>query len=408
MKPKEIWGHGWHHTIGAVTVGCLLLAWGLVSKDSDFYLPDFFSSFAIITLVIFVLSGFIRSRDVRAGILILFVFVPALTILTLECYYKCRTVGAADLIVELPDDLLLRYKFRPGGRATGSVEPGAPPRFNNSRGLNDVEFAVPKPRGVFRIAVLGGSVQNDGDIPHDETAPKRLEALLNSVPILSVDGRTRYRKIEVINVSCDGYNTLQQVRLLEKAGLDYDPDLVVVLYSLTNPFLQNGSYRRFGNSFFLFSLVRIMELYAGKILHRPNTHDFDALHAGYQYELVVANSFERLRLLSLIRGFKVAVAVIPNIVTFENHPFVPLYQKVARTARGQGFDCIVMFDRFRQYPYTDFAKGSDITHPNSAGHKLMADILFDYVLSKPLRRAPMAAHVPSAKARKGLGKLSSP
>ena len=63
--------------------------------------------------------------------------------------------------------------------------------------------------------MLTGSIANDGSIPFEDRFFRRLETqLADAVP----DGR----KVEVINVSCEGYNTAQQVRLLEKVGLRYN------------------------------------------------------------------------------------------------------------------------------------------------------------------------------------------
>ena len=382
VKPPR-WHHSRSQTLGALLLACLLLAWGRLAKDPDFWLPDFFSGFILFTAAVFIVSGFLPSRAVRLFVLSLFVFIPPPAILALEIYYRYRDIHCVDSI-ESSEDPLLRYRYRPASQANGADAPGAAKRVNNSRGLNDAEYAIPKPKGVFRIIVLGDSVPNDGSLRHDETFPKRLEAALNADPMVAADGKTRYRRAEVINVSCEGYNSIQEVRLLEKAALDYAPDLVIVAYVLNDPFLQNGIYRRLGNSFFLFRMFNLWEYYLNGAFGNPSAFGIADLHHGYNYALVVTNSFERLKLLSILHHFKVAVAVLPVMISFDRHPFIPIYEKVAQTARDQGFDPIIMFERFRAYPLPTLSKKADIFHPNAAGHALMADILRDYILSHHL------------------------
>src|SRR5204862_4136075 len=65
------------------------------------------------------------------------------------------------------DRVLLHHRLRPN--FSGMIR-GA--RFTtNSRGLRDREFAVPKPAGVFRIAVLGDSFTEGSGLDDAETCP---------------------------------------------------------------------------------------------------------------------------------------------------------------------------------------------------------------------------------------------
>lgn len=96
---------------------------------------------------------------------------------------------------------------------------------SNSAGFRDVEHAVAKPSGVYRVVVLGDSIAAGLRVErYEDTFPAILEKLL----------RERGLNAEVINLAVSGYNTQQEVELFKEKGLRYRPDLVLVAYSLTD------------------------------------------------------------------------------------------------------------------------------------------------------------------------------
>src|SRR6266850_7591101 len=97
--------------------------------------------------------------------------------------------------------------------------PGATGHFNgteikvNSMGLRDREYAIPPPRGVGRILVLGDSMVFGIGLKPEQTLPGQLARMLSPV--------------EVINAGVFGYNMTQEISLLRDVGLRYKPDIVV-------------------------------------------------------------------------------------------------------------------------------------------------------------------------------------
>lgn len=89
----------------------------------------------------------------------------------------------------------------------------------NSYGMRDREYAVPKPEGVYRIAVLGASYEMGSGVAQDSVFEALLENMLNdSVP---------QQRIEVLNFSVGGYHLPQQVWVAEKKLPQFQPDLVL-------------------------------------------------------------------------------------------------------------------------------------------------------------------------------------
>ncbi|MEP7122574.1 MAG: hypothetical protein ABJE95_16750 [Byssovorax sp.] len=364
-RPPGVWRLGERAAITLFALVFGLEAWAWWCTDPDFYLPDPFRVVVLVVLAIVGLSGLIRWNRLRKGIRIL-AFVTVGAMLVSEARVRFREAGSGAERIERSDDVVLRYHYRPG--ATVRIGPSHDTPFVvNSLGLLDTEHAIPKPKDVFRIAVLTGSIANDGSIAFEDRFFRRLETqLAGAVP----DGR----KVEVINVSCEGYNTAQQVRLLEKVGLRYEPDLVIVAYMLTSAAIQNGAYRRIGNSFFLFRFLPLVAVAKTGSLCSM----FAPFHDSYTFDLIVRGSLERLDLLRQIHGFRVMLAVLPVVEEYGDPVCSRLYDKVLGVGRDIGFPTVRVADAFRGEPASFFAKPGergDVAHPNREGHRRIGDAI---------------------------------
>jgi hypothetical protein len=92
--------------------------------------------------------------------------------------------------------------------------------YHNSLGFRGDEFVMPKPDGMYRIVVLGGSTSYDIEVDDNEkTFVARLERML----------RDDYgiEEIEVINAGAGGYNSWENLINLEFRVLDISPDLII-------------------------------------------------------------------------------------------------------------------------------------------------------------------------------------
>jgi GDSL-like Lipase/Acylhydrolase family len=92
----------------------------------------------------------------------------------------------------------------------------------SSQGLNDREFTTEKPPGVFRIAVVGDSTSFGWKVGTDKGLAKVLERELNAL------GKRSY---EVINFSVPGYNTAQELEVIQAKVLPFRPDIVILVFT---------------------------------------------------------------------------------------------------------------------------------------------------------------------------------
>ncbi len=90
----------------------------------------------------------------------------------------------------------------------------------NSLGLRGAEVMQPKPPGVFRVIVTGGSTTfGFGASSDSATIPAYLEQILRQQTGL---------KVEVINAGVPGYDSAQELVQLELRLLQLQPDMVIV------------------------------------------------------------------------------------------------------------------------------------------------------------------------------------
>ena len=103
----------------------------------------------------------------------------------------------------------------------------------NGRGFRDGERTVPKPAGVFRIAVLGDSYVEAPQVAREDRLTEKLEKYLNE------HGGAYGRRVEVINFGVSGYGTMQELQTLREEVWEYQPDLVIVALLTGNDFQNN-------------------------------------------------------------------------------------------------------------------------------------------------------------------------
>lgn len=106
------------------------------------------------------------------------------------------------------------------------IKPGTETYYKtNSLGLRDGEYSFQKP-SIHRILCLGDSITEGAAFSNDKTYPKLIEKKLNS----ELSGK----HFEVINAGISDYGIEQECILLEKKGLRYNPNTVILGYYLND------------------------------------------------------------------------------------------------------------------------------------------------------------------------------
>ncbi len=98
----------------------------------------------------------------------------------------------------------------------------------NAFGMRDDATTQRKPRGTYRIVSLGESTTFGSKVAQNETYSARLESCL--------DERVTERDVEVLNIGTPGWSLVQSYVWLEREGVDFDADMVLVYHGY-NDFL---------------------------------------------------------------------------------------------------------------------------------------------------------------------------
>lgn len=101
-----------------------------------------------------------------------------------------------------------------------------------AQGFRSEVVAVPKPEGTFRILNLGDSVAFGWEVAQSETYGKLLEAQLNES-----GGNVR---VEVLNAGVPTWNMETERNFLLQKGLSYEPDLIILAFSILNDVYGTG------------------------------------------------------------------------------------------------------------------------------------------------------------------------
>jgi lysophospholipase L1-like esterase len=120
---------------------------------------------------------------------------------------------------------ILPYSMKPNSESTSLL--GIPVKIN-SNGLRDFEYSYNKPEDVFRILVLGDSIEYAYGEKMENGYTKILERRLNALE------NKKYKVIEVINTGHTSFGLPDTFNYLRLNGIKYSPDLLMVGLSSSN------------------------------------------------------------------------------------------------------------------------------------------------------------------------------
>ncbi len=148
---------------------------------------------------------------------------PEATRHVLECYTRPDDVNLEQVLWHIPcmPTPYLNYAPIPGR---------SPSLIINGRQMRDQrELALPRPPGVYRIFLSGGSVAFSLGAPNEDTTlALELERLLNE------RGGVGGRRVEVFCAAVPGYTSTHERIMIENRLSEWEPDLVVALTGIND------------------------------------------------------------------------------------------------------------------------------------------------------------------------------
>jgi hypothetical protein len=114
----------------------------------------------------------------------------------------------------------------------------------NGEGFRGPDYAVHKPPGTLRIAVLGDSFAEAQHVAFEDTFCQVAQRDLASQMPFAIGGdghpQRMFTNVEVMNFGCDGYGTTQELEILRHWVWKYSPDVVVLAFFNGNDVRNNS------------------------------------------------------------------------------------------------------------------------------------------------------------------------
>jgi hypothetical protein len=277
-------------------------------------------------------------------------------------------------------------------------------RLNHLR-FREGEFAMQKPPGIYRIAVLGDSFTFGQGISEEDRFSNRLEVALNDSD----------RAFEVLNFGRRGAETVDQIRMLEDTVFSVEPDFILLQWYVNDVEGEDKSMRPAARP-----LIPSGEL--GKWLHRNSVLYFmvneqwaalqidlgwTATYTDYMHTRfgdpdgldarAAASAFSKLIALCRERGVALGIVLFPHMrgIAMPTYPFDFLHERVLAQCRREGVDCLdlraVMAHASRRGPLDVNRFDS---HPNALANRIAAEEIlrrFGPVWKSSLSRQPASA-----------------
>lgn len=310
------------------------------------------------------------------------------------------------------------------------IVPASPPGttygkavHRNSLGLRDRDFAIPKPESTYRIVMLGDSFAWGVGLPVEQALPKLLEAELSA--------EHTGLETEVVNAAKPGYNTVEELLLLQELGMSYEPDMVILVYNLNDieflPQLAEGVYREeptpvveidpgeditqysrnAGLRGFVLKIerrslfVRFLVPRVGVVLRKAGLIDsvefswVEKIYQGFTDSnpgwLESKRAIREIAGLCRKEGCELLVAIYPLFADLENYQGRAAHETIARFCNDEGIPAVDLLPVFEHTRASSHWINFMDSHPNAAAHRAVAEALLPYVLERLRRRQPSAS-----------------
>ena len=292
----------------------------------------------------------------------------ALCVGSLELLFRLDFLGAsyheetARYLRETIPDTELNYRHRPG---FSTRYQGVSVSFNEL-GLRD-RPVPPKEPDELRVVILGDSVVFGWGVADQDTFGRQLEGIL----------RERLgRPVRTINTGVCSYNTVQQLRYLKREGMRLEPDAVLLLY-VENDVLPFIPVDREGSMMAVRGRPGALSnwLLGRSWAYRVGYHLSRSILAGEPLDPEADGYDESMEALSEMARAAADVDASFGVVAFRMSRRAAsdrLVADIEAVGRGAGFPVADAAPWFAGRNLRGLTNSVTDTHPNAAGHAILA------------------------------------
>lgn len=274
--------------------------------------------------------------------------------------------------------------FRPSDITGYELIPNSAPNIN-SLGMLDKEYAIKKPRDVYRILVLGDS------ITYPNLYPAILEDKLNNSGIKNLH-------FEVLNCGLPGIGIRQYADYLIHKGLIFEPDMVLVGFCISDFEPWSPIVYRDGRNLVEYSnpcptisrkfinktLFRYSNLYRTLLMrleaklyskNKSNFSDYWKEEGMYYAQLIEKNTFRNDTALMCV--------IFPYLKPFEKYTDFEQadYRNMKEVLQSLDIDYLDLRQTFAKFDSMNLRMHEvDFVHPNLKGHEIAAEEVYNYLM----------------------------
>lgn len=310
------------------------------------------------------------------NIIVLIIFLLFLEF-ALRLFWQMSALKVKEDIYRSSSNRILRYELKPAIK----TQYGGNEISINSDGFRGPEYKTFKDKDTYRIVVIGDSSAFGKLLSFEAALPYRLQAALSRL--------CPRKKIEVLNMGIEGYNSAQELELLRVKGLKYSPDLVIVYYNFNDPDYPEYYFKKnFINRHLL--LAKYIQYRAKKYMVKKDrirrgirsiSEDFQYLYSTQCWQEAKEAVLE-MGDLTASSGIRMVLLVVPEmsepVKDFrEGYPFWYINKLIEKDIRHQNIIVIQPVEEFskRNLNKDEFVAWS---YPNSQAN----DIIAEYTIQK--------------------------
>lgn len=263
----------------------------------------------------------------------------------------------------------------------------------NSEGWRDSEHALQKRPGEFRILGLGDSYLFGQGVKPEDLCLTRLREVLSE--------RLLDRQVTTINTGQSGYNSAMEKRLLERRGLDYEPDLVLLAFvpndvepdvysdrpkvefltEFTASYVEPDWLARHSDLWML-TRRKLLYLSAGKAYLRQSIDSY--LNDPDKWRRC-RDSILAMRDLCQNRDCRFAVVVFPFFIGLnDRYPFQPIHDQVRSFCQKSGIPVLDLRDSYRAFDGPELWVHPTDQHPNEQAHRIAGEVIAEFLISSEI------------------------
>lgn len=279
-------------------------------------------------------------------------------------------------IFRLSQDPAVGWEPIPGS-STGNIS-------INSSGFRGPEYKKERPVDTIRVAFLGDSETFGFHLRQNETLPGYLEKYLNTF--------STKQQFQVLNFGVPGYNTAQELAVLKKKVIDFNPSIVILYYVLNDPLIANpvvlikGGY--LCRSYLYLAAVFLFKSYAVlDDIHSKSSslvELYQNLHST-EYFTTVKRILRGMGTYLAQRKIRFIILIAPEVIGFqdwENYPYRNINEQLKKLS-SQDIEIVDPIDYLSSKGHRpeEFWSTSYDCHKNAMANRLIASFLARHIIA---------------------------